>query len=318
MRNPTAPARAELVGVAERLSWLPLVLEAVELERLERPLPAARATTVVRLRGGGEEGLGEDVTFQAADMLSRALDPEPMRAVSTLGGLWEWLDSAELFERPPLHSVVRSYRRWAVEAAALDLALRQAQLSFAGVVGRAPAPVRFVVSPRRAHSRGFPGARLKIDATDLAPGLPVEIVDFKGEGDAALVERARAWYPRALLEDAPVLLEGALLSWDIRIESAAALERLPPATVAINVKPARLGSVRALFELYAACAARGIDVYGGGQDELGPGRAQIQLLAALFHADAPNDVAPAGYNEAAPPTGLPASPLAVTSRPGFR
>src|SRR6266849_10246625 len=90
VRNPTAPARAELVGVAERLSWLPLVLEAVELERLERPLPAARATTVVRLRGGGEEGLGEDVTFQAADMLSRAPDPEPMRAVSTLGGLWGW------------------------------------------------------------------------------------------------------------------------------------------------------------------------------------------------------------------------------------
>jgi hypothetical protein len=34
------------------------------------------------------------------------------------------------------------------------------------------------------------------------------------------------------------------------------------------------------------------------------------LLAALFHADAPNDVAPSAYNEDDPPGGLPASPLA--------
>src|SRR5207245_10839643 len=135
----------------------------------------------------------------------------------------EWLDRAELFERPPLYAVVRSYRRWAVEAAALDLALRQAQRSFAALVGRGPAPVRFVISPHRAHFRRFPGARLKIDATDLAPGLRVEIVDFKGEGDAALVEQARAWYPRALLEDAPLLLDDALLSWDMRVGSAAGL-----------------------------------------------------------------------------------------------
>ena len=31
--------------------------------------------------------------------------------------------------------------------------------------------------------------------------------------------------------------------------------------------------------------------------ELGVGRGQIDLLAALFHADAPNDVAPSAYNE---------------------
>jgi hypothetical protein len=39
----------------------------------------------------------------------------------------------------------------------------------------------------------------------------------------------------------------------------------------------------------------------------------------LFHADAPNDVAPSGYNEEDPPGDLPASPL--TPRPeatGFR
>jgi hypothetical protein len=38
--------------------------------------------------------------------------------------------------------------------------------------------------------------------------------------------------------------------------------------------------------------------------ELGVGRGQIGLLAALFHADAPNDVAPSAYKRrrfAAPP-----------------
>jgi hypothetical protein len=53
--------------------------------------------------------------------------------------------------------------------------------------------------------------------------------------------------------------------------------------------------------------------------ELGVGRGQIELLAALFHADGPNDVAPSAYNEDDPESALPASPLAP--RPdatGFR
>jgi len=52
-------------------------------------------------------------------------------------------------------------------------------------------------------------------------------------------------------------------------------------------------------------------MYGGGMGELGVGRGQIELLAALFHADAPNDVAPSAYNEEDPPGGLPTSPKAV-------
>ena len=38
--------------------------------------------------------------------------------------------------------------------------------------------------------------------------------------------------------------------------------------------------------------------YGGGQYELGVGRGQIQCLAALFHPDAPNDIAPARLRRA--------------------
>ena len=60
-------------------------------------------------------------------------------------------------------------------------------------------------------------------------------------------------------------------------------------------------------------------MYGGGMGELGVGRGQIELLAALFCPDAPNDVAPSAYNEDDPPGGLPASPLAPRpAATGFR
>ena len=64
----------------------------------------------------------------------------------------------------------------------------------------------------------------------------------------------------------------------------------------MNVKPSRFGSIERLFAAYDYCAEHGIGAYGGGQFELGVGRDQIQLLAALFHPDTPNDVAPGGFN----------------------
>lgn len=303
----------------DQCARLALGLESVEVVLLERPTTGGgvRRTALVRLRGQGKEGCGEEVTFQQTDLLESAPSVELFVGVATLADLWARLDEAELFERAPRHDVVRSYRRWAFEAAALDLALRQAERSLADVVGHAPRPVRFVVSPPHGLLRRFPDARLKIDAADLEPGLPVDVVDFKGSGDEALVKRARTLYPEALLEDPPFLVEDARVSWDIGIRSAADVVALPSRPAGINVKPARLGSIRVLLELYERCAADGIAVYGGGQHELGPGRAQIQTLAALFHPNAPNDVAPSAYNEATPPADLPLSPLSVPNRPGF-
>ena len=43
--------------------------------------------------------------------------------------------------------------------------------------------------------------------------------------------------------------------------------------------------------------------YGGGQYELGVGRGHIQLLAAMFHPNAPNDIAPGGYDALDPGAG---------------
>ena len=79
------------------------------------------------------------------------------------------------------------------------------------------------------------------------------------------------------------------------------------------------GPLRALFDFYDAAEERGIRLYGGGQFELGPGRGQIQYLASLFSPDAPNDVAPGGYNAVEPADGLPVSPLEPVPAPvGFR
>jgi len=87
----------------------------------------------------------------------------------------------------------------------------------------------------------------------------------------------------------------------------------------LNVKPSRLGDLRELFAFYDYCEEHQIGLYGGGQSELGVGRGQVQYLASLFHADAPNDVAPSAYNLSPPQPGLPGSPLAPRPSPtGFR
>jgi hypothetical protein len=85
----------------------------------------------------------------------------------------------------------------------------------------------------------------------------------------------------------------------------------------LNVKPSRFGTVRGLLDAIDHCRARGITMYGGGQFELGQGRAQIQALASLFYGDAPNDVAPGDYNVGGPRAGLPQSPLPAPDRLGL-
>ena len=73
--------------------------------------------------------------------------------------------------------------------------------------------------------------------------------------------------------------------------------------------------MKALFEAYEFCEQRGMGAYGGGQYELGVGRGHVQLLAALFHPHAPNDIAPGGYDALDPEPGLPESPLDVDPAP---
>ena len=136
-----------------------------------------------------------------------------------------------------------------------------------------------------------------------------------------------AAFPDAYLEDPHDLPEIAQrlgdhlerVSYDSPIRSAEDIGATPLAARVVNVKPSRIGSLRALFEVYARCARERRPMYGGGMGELGVGRGQIELLAALFHADAPNDVAPSACKEDDPADGLPPSPLAPRpAETGFR
>ena len=71
----------------------------------------------------------------------------------------------------------------------------------------------------------------------------------------------------------------------------------------LNIKPSRFGTTERLLECIEHCAADGIQMYGGGQFELGVGRRHIQVLASLFYPDGPNDVAPREYNMGDPRPG---------------
>ena len=341
------------MSLYNRVRDLPLVVEGYALAALEQDVSSGfrRKTTVIRLYGGGEEGLGEDVTYEAAEHDAQlARGPVlPLAGTWTLDGFSRRLAEAPLFERAPERHASVEYRRWGFESAALDLALRQAGISLGDAVGRVARPLTFVVSTRlgepattgrlRAWLDHYPGLRFKLDATpDWDEALIAELrglgcvdsVDFKAHytgtivdnpPDAALYRRVVDGLPDAWLED-PALTPETLpvlepvahrVTWDAVIHSVEDIEALrwPPRTV--NVKPSRFGSVERLFAAYDHCEERGIGAYGGGQFELGPGRGQIQLLAALFHPDTPNDVAPGGFN-VEPQPGLPTSPLTVRPR----
>jgi L-alanine-DL-glutamate epimerase-like enolase superfamily enzyme len=330
---------------------LPLEIEDYGLEPLERDVSSAftRLSTVIRLRGGGHEGLGEDVTYDQLDHIAfqDAGPTLPLAGTWTLRSLSDRLDGLDLFgDAPPVRDVSRLYRRWAFESAALDLALRQAGKPLHAVLGREARPVTFVVSmrlgdpatiePVRKRLAMYPTLRFKLDPSaswtpeliaELAATGAVDSVDLKGAYRGTVVdnpadpERYRqiaegfpdAWIEDPDLEDAAAMdaLAGAhdRITWDAIIHSVADIDNLPFAPKMVNVKPSRFGPLRELFAAYDTLAERGIGGYGGGQFELGPGRGQIQYLASLFHPDTPNDTAPTGYNEPEPPPGLPSSPL---------
>jgi hypothetical protein len=75
------------------------------------------------------------------------------------------LDGLLLFAGEPQMAASRDYRRWAFESAALDLALRQAGLSFAGARARVPARAfRRLDARRRVRVAGaHPELELKLD-----------------------------------------------------------------------------------------------------------------------------------------------------------
>jgi len=342
------------------LAGLPLTVEEYELEGHEVALSSelVRKTTVIRLRGSGEEGAGEDVTYAAEDQeaLQRAGAARwPLAGTWTLQSFAEHLRSLDLFPQPTERPEFRLYRDWAFDSAALDLALRQAGTTLHAALGRACEPLRFVASlrlgeppslqPLLARLEIVPGLRFKLDPTpswdeELIAQLvaldAVDSVDLKGQYEGTIVDnpadpnlyrRVIEAFPDAWIEDpklteeteATLLAHRERVTWDAPIHFVADIQALPWAPRTINIKPSRLGGLQSLLDTYDYCAASDIDCYGGGQSELSVGRGQIQYLASLFHADAPNDVAPAEFNLPEPPPDLPSSPLdPAPSSLGFR
>ena len=341
-----------------RIADLPLVIDSHAVERLEAGPPTDRVTYLVRLRGGGAEGRGEDVGGDMLDEDGTFLGAAPDLALSgewTFASFTAHLATLDVWPKPPEWDMARRWRNWAFESAALDLALLQAGIGLAEALGREARPVRFVNSlglgdPPEIGAVGrrierYPDLRFKVDAqATWSPELTgavaktgaVDVVDFKGrygmpvEDEFALLAMYEAVLSRfdgAILEDphdrpdVAALIEphAARVSFDAPIATADDIRNASFGARTVNVKPSRIGSVRALLDVYAHCDAEGLVMYGGGMGEVGIARGQIELLAALFHPDGPNDVAPSAYNLPDLPEGLPTSPLTPRSGvTGFR
>ncbi|WP_267641738.1 hypothetical protein [Haloarchaeobius amylolyticus] len=336
------------MGLYDSLADLDLQVDDYELTRHERDTSSdfTRVSTVFELHGDGHVGRGEDVTYDTPDH-DALLDAHDFDFAGTYTHetFSESLDDVSLFPQPPERDTARHYRRWAVESAALDLALKQAGTSLGEVLGRSYDPVRFIVSTRLGDPPTFdriddihdvfPDAEFKLDPTpdwdddlvaDLAATDAVRVLDLKGlyegtsvdqEPDPELYRRVVEGFPDAVIED-PALTDETRhvfdghegrVSWDYPITGIESVESLPFAPDWLNIKPSRFGTVQSLLDTIDYCDEHDITMYGGGQFELSVGREHIQTLASLFYPEAPNDVAPGGYNDPELADDLPESPL---------
>jgi hypothetical protein len=232
------------VATFDRIADLPLEIESCEFEGLGITLGEfERLTTIVKLRGGGHEGIGEDVTYDALDHVAQQDHGPPggLAGKRSFAEFSEALDSIDLFPASaPERDVSREYRRWAFESAALDLALRQAGTSLAAALDREPRPLDFVssmrlagfgsderssIEPLLARLAVYPTLRFKLDPTNdwddeliaaLVETGAVDSLDLKGfykgtpvdvETDPELYAKLIEAFPEAWLEDPDVTEE---------------------------------------------------------------------------------------------------------------
>ncbi len=230
------------MGFFERIADLPLSIEGYELSDHDRTYgDFTRPSTVIHLRGGGEEGLGEDVIYDQLDHIAHR-DAGPVHDLggpSSLGELCDLMRELDLFPgAPPVRDFSDHYRRWAFESAALDLALRQNGTSLHEALDIDPKPVRFVCSTRlttfgdeeRRSSTDaitkrlakYPATRFKLDPENdwdagliaqIAEVAGVDVLDLKGhykgtpvdvETDPELYRAVVDAFPDPYLEDPDV------------------------------------------------------------------------------------------------------------------
>ena len=221
------------------LADLPLEVDGYTLEGLQANVSSGfeRLSTVVHLTGGGLEGVGEDVVYDAEDHVALqragAVHAQALSGRFALGAFCELVDSLDLFPVAPQRDVSRLYRRWTFHSAALDLALAQAGAPLHERLGREPRPVTFVVSirlgepptldPLERRLARYPSLRFKLDpTTSWTPELigalvatgAVDSVDFKSlytgtivdqPPDPVLYQRVVDAFPNAWIEDPDVV-----------------------------------------------------------------------------------------------------------------
>ncbi len=194
------------------IAELPLQIDRYELEGLTKDVSSefTRDSTVVHLFGAGHVGVGEDVTYQGLDHIAFQDEGKelPIAGSFTIRSFAGLLDETDLFPVEPVRDLSRLFRRWAFESAALDLALRQAELPLHGALGIDPAPVEFVISRRLGDPPSInpinelltvhPQTKFKLDPTsswderlieELATTNSVVTVDFKGTYKGTAVDQ---------------------------------------------------------------------------------------------------------------------------------
>ena len=206
----------------ERIESIPLRVESYELTGHDREYGSfTRPSTLIHLRGLGEEGIGEDVVYDVLDHIAHrdAGAVHDFTGVATLGEFSDLVGELDLFPvAAPGMEASRHYRRWAFESAALDLALRQAGTSFHEAIGRDPEPLQFVCSTRlttfddeagsttepiRKRLAKYPGLAFKLDPeNDWTPELIAEIARAR-RGSASSISRATTGAPRSTSRPTP-------------------------------------------------------------------------------------------------------------------
>jgi hypothetical protein len=279
------------MSLYENVANLSIELEEYDLSTRQQETSGdfTRVTTVFSLHGPDETGRGEDVTYDE-DEHEALEDPDvaidfPPAGEYTLDEFSTQLDDVDLFPAgAPDREDFRHYRRWAVESAALDLAVRQAGTSLAGAFDRAYDPVRFVVSTRLGDPPTVdrverwldidPSLEFKLDPTadwtrDLTEAIAetetVRILDLKaqyegtdvdGVVDPDFYEMLLETFPDALIEDPAItdetrpVFDGeeARVSWDVPITDVASIRALPFEPDWLNIKPSRFGTVEDLLD----------------------------------------------------------------------
>lgn len=295
--------------------------------------------------GAGEDVTYSGKEQSAFQLVGAPPIPAGEYTLARFSAVLDALSPQQWFAQSPEQEASYHYRRWAFESAALDLALKQNHLHLEDCLHLEARPVHFAYSTglgtppsvqqlRKAREQ-VPALAFKIDydsawteelVQELADLGGVGVVDFKGHyhgsfsgpppnpSDYAMVARL---LPKAWLEDPAWTPECAQalapyrnrIIWGAPLHLMRDLEALPFLPQCINIKPSRFATVERLLRILQWAQNNGVQMYGGGQFELGPGRRQVQHLASLAYPDATNDVAPVDFHQDLWPATLASGPL---------